>query len=453
MRFAAFSVLGVLCALIVISGCGTDSTMPTQAGGADRSAMQGAASAASVVDGVDIVAGGVGLLSGSGSFSVNVPVASAAEIVEAGFYWSGRSFSSSGDPDIVINSTTYPATLVNSFLISQRYAFFYKLDAMGIVQPGMNTFNVSGFDMGPDGLADGIGLYVVYEDDTSDYVEILTMDLGEYWFWADPNFPNGGVHNFAFDPVDVSRDGQLLLFVGDCEPGRSDAVWFESSTGSSAPSSLIGGPYPMVSNVFNAAQGEFWDVWSKSDVMIPADAGHMAFQIESPEPGNGDSGMASFAAFAVPGGPPPPPPGEGCFWTIGFWKHQFNVALGDKRGHQHLSNQELESLLAAVYGVTDLEYDRDGDNEISFREADYFLDLHGNPSKCRQAMQQFLATLLNYAKNGLDGSIMVDTDYNSVPDMRLDDAVAMIEQNIDSDDCETAKDMADSINNMPDCDP
>ncbi len=47
---------------------------------------------------------------------------------------------------------------------------------------------------------------------------------------------------------------------------------------------------------------------------------------------------------------------------------------------------------------------------------------------------------------------MVDTDWDCTPDMTLGDALAIIEDlisdpNSDKDDHETAKDMADSINN------
>jgi hypothetical protein len=449
MRFTSLTAIGAILALIALAGCGTDNPISTDVPIHSGSVPLGTASNE---DGVSLVANGVGLMPGSGSFSLNVPVASSADILEAAFYWNGRSPNPAGDPDIVINGTNHSATLVTSFLISQRYAFFYKLDALGMVVPGNNTFNVSGFDMGPDGLPNGIGLAVIYRDPTSDYTVIQTMDLGEYFYYQQPGFENGDVHNFAFDPEDVAREGELMIMVGDCQPTRSDAIWFETGPGSSAPANLIGGPHPHVNNVLVAAQGDAWDIYQRSDLMIPANAGHFAFQIESPMAGNGDSGLVSFAAFCVPDIPPPPPP-AGCFWTIGFWKHQINVAVGDRNGHQHLSDQELTDLLALVYTVTQIGYDEDGNGVISFREADNFLDLHGNVSMCDRARQQFLATLLNYAYNGLDGSIMVDTNYDGQPDMRLDDAAEMIEEKIQTGDCHSAKDMADSINNMPECDP
>jgi hypothetical protein len=296
-----------------------------------------------------------------------------------------------------------------------------------------------------------MGIAVIYRDTESEYSEIYTLDLAEYFYWDDPNpaLHNGEVHNFPFDPADVAREGRLVIMIGDCKDDRSDTIWWDASAGSGAPAELIGGPFPTLVNVLDQSDGPQWDTFIQDGIPVPAGAGHFAFQIESPIPGNGDSGLMSFAAFCVPDIPPPPPPG--CFWTIGFWKHQFNVALGDKNGRQHVSDGELRDLLDLVFANTLVDYDLDGNDEISFREADTALDLSGSQSMCTRARQQFLATLLNYAFNELDGSIMVDTDYDGVPDMELGDAVAEIEDGILDGDCEHAKNMADSINNMPEC--
>jgi hypothetical protein len=288
--------------------------------------------------------------------------------------------------------------------------------------------------------------------------------------------------------------GKLLLFVGDAETERSDRIWWTSAAGGSPPGELIGGPYDNMANVLESVNGPQYDVFWLMDIPIPAGAGHFAYQLQSPLAGNGDSMMNSIAVFCLPTPPPPPeaacclpdascvvlteedclaedgdfypdledcnpdpcaPPPDGCWRTIGFWKHQFNVALGDKNGNQHVPDAQLTALLAVVAGFTTIPDYTGADDVISFREADNFLDLHGKQTKCARALQQHLANLLNYAVNELNGDVMVDTDYDDIPDMEWGDAVEMIENLIntgDEDDCHDAKNMADSINNMePEC--
>lgn len=425
--------------LILAAGCSSDN--PTTSDPRGRSL-----SAVTLADGVSLVTGGVGLYSQPASFSVQIPVANASDIVQATFYWSGRANGSPSDPTIVINGTEHTGTLIGTRNAGYGPAYFYKLDGLALVSPGSNSFTVEGFDFGPNDLTDGIGLAVIYNDPASDCTEIQILEPTEFLYFEWTEHPQGDVFSFSFPASDQERTGRLVVFVGDAEPNRSDRIWWTAGDGS-PPGNLIGGPYEFFENQLYGALGSEWDIFEASNLAVPAGATYFAYQLNSPPEGNGDSMMHVFAAFCVSGEEPPPP--EGCFRTIGFWKHQFNVATGDRHGFQHIDNEGLTELLADVVANTDVDYDG-GDGVITFREADNYLDL-GNATMCQRAHQQFLATLLNFAWNGLDGSIMVDTDYDDIPDTELGDAIEEIEDHILEGHCQAAKNMADSINNMGGC--
>jgi len=135
-----------------------------------------------------------------------------------------------------------------------------------------------------------------------------------------------------------------------------------------------------------------------------------------------------------------------CFRGVGFWKHQFNAALGQTRGHQHVDGETLGALLIAVAGLTDLDFGQ-GDGEISFSDADAVLDLHGRQSECARAEQHYFALLLNVAFND-DISIRVDTGGRDGADADLDDALGEIEESILEGECLRAKGMAERINSI-----
>jgi hypothetical protein len=287
LRATAVAILGML----VLAGCENTSVAPDLASGDQEGRL-----AARGFVGQNLVTGGVGLQDGeSGSFDITIPVSDASEILSATFYYNGGG--PVQDNTVVINGTEYTADL-----LGVTASFFYKLDAIGLVAPGLNSFAVSGIDFGdsPGHNANGIGLAVVYMDMASDVQEVRIFELTDWFWWADPDgHVNSDVHNFAFDPMEMDRSAKLVLMVGECEPSRADAVWYHSGEGSSHPGDIVGGPYPNEMNVFNAAYGNEWDIY-ELETTVPMGAGHFAFQCESPEAGNGDSGLISFAALLLP---------------------------------------------------------------------------------------------------------------------------------------------------------
>jgi hypothetical protein len=301
---------GVLIAALVV-GCGERGPI-----GPPETTVQSGPSGAPVMgNGVDIdlVADGVGLFNQPAGFSLNVPVSDTSEIVQAHFYWSGRSRAAQlpgGDDTIVINGVEYTGDVQAAYLVNNetRYTFFYRLDAVaaGLVQPGMNMYEVEGFDLGSYGLTDGIGLAVVYESPGSGYSEIDIIEPNEFLYYDDPDFTQGAVQGFLFAPSDMDRIGRLVVFVGDCKPDRPDKLWWTTGTGT-VPGNLIDGPYPFVADEFRAANGPEFDVFTLESIPVTAGSDYFAYQLNSPPPGNGDSFQHTFGAFCVQDVDIPPP--------------------------------------------------------------------------------------------------------------------------------------------------
>jgi hypothetical protein len=131
--------------------------------------------------------------------------------------------------------------------------------------------------------------------------------------------------------------------------------------------------------------------------------------------------------------------------TIGFWKHQFNTALGLKNGHNHVPYETLLSYVNTISDQSDV-YELDGD----LLEALAILELKGKHTMYDKAVQQFLATWLNFVS---DGDQEVDVDCDGIPDMLLSEAIEYIEylltkENPTFEELELAKNMADCINNF-----
>jgi hypothetical protein len=281
------------------------------------------------VTGQNLATGGVGLVGGSGSFDVTVPVGAPSEILSATFYYNGSGPGS--DDTVIINGDEYVATLVGTILD----AYWYKLDGMALVSPGPNSFDVSGISFGGE-HNDGIGLAVVYEDVASDVQMVRILELTDYFYWNSVQ-PNSMVHNFTVTPSDMDRDVECVFMVGDCTPARPDGVWYHSGVGAAHPGDIVGGPFPHMDNVLNSVNGPEWDIFTIPST-VPADAGHFAFQVESPAAGNGDSGLISFAALLL--SEPRMGGGEGC--SHGYWKQH----LDSWDGTGYTPGQSVESVFA-----------------------------------------------------------------------------------------------------------
>jgi hypothetical protein len=152
------------------------------------------------------------LITQPAQFSVNVPVADPGEIVSATINWKGRALSGGGDNTIVINGTEYTGDVSSTFQTGPRRCFFYKMDGMALVHPGLNNFTVRGFDPGAADIADGIGLLVVYQDPTSDLSQVRLLETDEFFYGGTVGYENGQVHNITFNPSSDPRNGHVHIF-------------------------------------------------------------------------------------------------------------------------------------------------------------------------------------------------------------------------------------------------
>jgi hypothetical protein len=105
--------------------------------------------------------------------------------------------------------------------------------------------------------------------------------------------------------------------------------------------------------------------------------------------------------------PEPPEPGEWGIRTIGFWKHQFNTALGLNKGHQHVPTENLLFYLTEIYTQSQIPELQDMDTDMFAALA--ILELRGKHSMKERGIQQLLATWLNY----VSGNEVWDHDGNS----------------------------------------
>jgi hypothetical protein len=143
---------------------------------------------------------------------------------------------------------------------------------------------------------------------------------------------------------------------------------------------------------------------------------------------------------------PPEEPGEWGLRTIGFWKHQFNTAMGYKNGHNHIPYETLMYYIGEISSQSTVE---EFQELSSLVDALVILELRGKHTMRDKAIQQTLATWLNFVS---DGDQEVDTDCDEIPDMLLSEALAFIESILTDpgathEELELAKDMADCINN------
>ncbi len=281
-------------ALPLMTGCLQQPVEPEAS--APSLALRGAGGA------TNLAVGGTGLYTQPSSFSVDVSAASSDDILSAAFYWSGRGNTSAGDDTIVINGTEYTGTLLDSYELPSGtpWVFFYKLDAkaVGLVSPGMNNYMVSGFELDSE-RRDGIGFAAVYNDDDSPWESVMVLEPNEfiYWGWDFVGMDRTSVLGFPLSMSEEERTGNLTIFVTDCEDSRTDAIYWQ--TGMFPPPTDLVGTGNVLENQFFSNAGPEIDIYQRDGLVIPAGAEYFAYQLYSPQPGNGDSMAHLFSAFCV----------------------------------------------------------------------------------------------------------------------------------------------------------
>jgi hypothetical protein len=130
--------------------------------------------------------------------------------------------------------------------------------------------------------------------------------------------------------------------------------------------------------------------------------------------------------------------------TIGFWKHQFNCALGNKKNaYQHVPTEFLEAYLAEMSATSTVPELQDTD---TLEEALAILKTKNNADMYDKTVTQLLAAWMNY----LSGSEMWDSDDNGWPETPIIDTIMEAEAGLldgDPDNDEEFKDTLDMLNN------
>lgn len=148
--------------------------------------------------------------------------------------------------------------------------------------------------------------------------------------------------------------------------------------------------------------------------------------------------------------PPPPVPSPGCFWGVGFWKHEVDVAADVKPGRAHFPPETMTAILQDVASLDSVGISG-ADGVLTLQEAGAVLRVTPR-TPCGRARRQALATMFNFAANGLNAAVLVDTDADGVPDTGFGEAMDQLQSLLAVDDpatCKAAGDLAESINKTP----
>jgi hypothetical protein len=166
----------------------------------------------------------------------------------------------------------------------------------------------------------------------------------------------------------------------------------------------------------------------------------------------GDRPEGSFQATTLCVGdeisPEPPEPGEWGIRTIGFWKHQFNIAYGVHKGHQHVPTETLQSYVEYISANSEIQ-ELQGLDPDDFLTALQILELRGKQEMYARGVQQLFAVWLNY----VSGNEMWDSDGDGTPDEYLIHVINWAEELLldgDPTNDEEVKDYCDMLNNSGD---
>ncbi|MFH0853127.1 MAG: SdrD B-like domain-containing protein [bacterium] len=244
-----------------------------------------------------VVAAGVGMLdTDTGTINnFNIP----GPVTAAYLFWSGRDNSNGpGDPNITFDG--HPVVGVESR--EGWDPIGYYADVTSLVSPGVKNYTIAGLDLD---LNDGAGLHVIYQDAALDPAGVTLFGGLDFAYRGTPYNPVGPdteVYGITFSPAQVDRTAHLILSVGGGDhihPNRGDNLWIQTGTGA-IPGYLVDQPgaIEQISNMLTASDGPEFDTPS-TDIVIPANATYLAFQIES-EGNDGESLSLLAASFSVP---------------------------------------------------------------------------------------------------------------------------------------------------------
>jgi hypothetical protein len=219
-----------------------------------------------IESGSGIVGAGTGLFVQPNSFDIAVPPD--AVVKQVLLYWQGRG--ATADNDIVLNGLNIEGMLIGTSVpaLNPGNSFAYRADItdLGLVAPGLNTFTVEGMDFSYHN--DGAGIFVIYDDggpaadiQLVDGQDFVTASLG----FSDP-LDRTVPRTFSFDASDLDRVAHVVLFLGDGEADRPDAVDY-----------TVNGVTTRLENLADAGEDDEWD---SIDLFIDVPAGATELTLE-----------------------------------------------------------------------------------------------------------------------------------------------------------------------------
>jgi len=259
---------------------------------------------------VGVITAGVGLQTQPATLSVTIPRDKLAVI--SFLYVTGRG---SGDARITLNGEPRDMPLFGRagplpFDASQSAET--RRIALGYLAPGTHTFTIDGYDQRVPG---GAYVVIVVTDEDAPVGRVKILEGADYAYqgFPPPFGPNTETAAFTFAPATERRTARLILFLHDMQPDRSDAVWVMAAASAEVPifDSLVGSEraervernrlgVPARDGGFSL--GPQLDRFT-TDVVIPAGADYLAFQVESPKAVSGvvgDSLVLSTAILTLP---------------------------------------------------------------------------------------------------------------------------------------------------------
>ncbi len=211
------------------------------------------------------------------------------------FYWGLRQ---NEDKTAELNGIEYEGTLIEESHPTRK-SYTYQLFGNSLVSAGANDFTVTGLYSNPahGRGVDGIGLLSIFQD-SEQVNEILVKGFNNYFFNGYAGIRDSKVAIFEFAPAQFNRKARIAFVVGDASGGkRHDHIWYLSGT--SAPvGDIIGVGTKIASDKFISINGKDFDTYEQL-VLIPANATHASFQIESPAEDPGDSMVLVSAILSI----------------------------------------------------------------------------------------------------------------------------------------------------------
>lgn len=279
-----------------------------------------------VTGATDFVTAGTGTQSNAAE-TITVDVPAGATVEQVYLYW-GRRLVNPADappPDATINvdgssvsGSIIGGPIETSDNLHSPTVYLADITGEGVVSAGMSSFTVQ------DGADGALGASVlVFYDDGGDAAAFSLWD-GVDFVWANDDAlvrQTAEPVTHTFSSATVSRDAELVLFVGDVGDNRPNELEITIGT----TTTIIGDDE---ADPFFNADGAQWDNFVLP-LTIPAGVTEVTVEPISPFDEDNPASIV-WAATGLSVQPPPPPPGGGEGCTPGFWRqeHHFDSWVG-----------------------------------------------------------------------------------------------------------------------------